>query len=566
MPSRNSSEPVAAPHVRKIAVIGAGALGAVVVDLLVQEQHFDEIVVFERRNVVGGIWVYDGSPVEPPAHLVRPGASLAEMDPPLNHPFQNPQAGQAGADKLPRELQFRFEQTPSYEKMSTNIIEKMMTFSDEPQWPQLAKYVDRAVVHEYLARYMARHQENRAVSVRMATTVEEIERVERGDGEEEERENGDLENKGGERSLLRESSDAFGPEKPESLDPVAPSSSRPAPSSVSGPAPSSDPGPAPFVPGPAPAPNSRPKPFFRPARGPRKGALRLTLRQLAPAGERWTQEVFDAVVVATGHYHVPHVPDVPGAADAFRRHPERFEHAKFFRSGEKYAGQTILVVGSRSLGADITRAAAQHAHTVYQLVRSPQNTIKRVSASNVVACPEIARFEPSGAGFRVLFADGSVLDNPHKVVYATGYLFLYPFLARHYGDITARGAIVPGLYQHTFLVDEPLVAFVGVPTDAVSFRVFEFQAILVARYFAGRISLPLGGHQRRWLSERLAQFGPTRQFHTIGAASALLYMRTLAALGTAKSGLLAGRQFPAVTQADIDEYVAEAMLLAKSWN
>jgi cation diffusion facilitator CzcD-associated flavoprotein CzcO len=42
--------------IKSVAVIGAGPAGAIAVDALAQEQAFDVIRVFERRDRPGGCW------------------------------------------------------------------------------------------------------------------------------------------------------------------------------------------------------------------------------------------------------------------------------------------------------------------------------------------------------------------------------------------------------------------------------------------------------------------------------------------------------------------------------
>lgn len=42
--------------IKSIAIIGAGPAGAITVDALSQEQAFDSIRVFERREKAGGCW------------------------------------------------------------------------------------------------------------------------------------------------------------------------------------------------------------------------------------------------------------------------------------------------------------------------------------------------------------------------------------------------------------------------------------------------------------------------------------------------------------------------------
>jgi len=51
---------------------------------------------------------------------------------------------------------------------------------------------------------------------------------------------------------------------------------------------------------------------------------------------------------------------------------------------------------------------------------------------------------------------------------------------------------------------------------AISFRVYEYQAVAVARYFAGRTEpLPSISEQEDWEKARLSYKGPTELFHEI---------------------------------------------------
>jgi cation diffusion facilitator CzcD-associated flavoprotein CzcO len=42
--------------IKSVAIIGAGPAGIISVDALAQEQTFDRIRVFERREKAGGCW------------------------------------------------------------------------------------------------------------------------------------------------------------------------------------------------------------------------------------------------------------------------------------------------------------------------------------------------------------------------------------------------------------------------------------------------------------------------------------------------------------------------------
>lgn len=42
--------------IKSVAIIGAGPAGAIALDALAQEQAFDTIRLFERREKAGGCW------------------------------------------------------------------------------------------------------------------------------------------------------------------------------------------------------------------------------------------------------------------------------------------------------------------------------------------------------------------------------------------------------------------------------------------------------------------------------------------------------------------------------
>jgi hypothetical protein len=50
---------------------------------------------------------------------------------------------------------------------------------------------------------------------------------------------------------------------------------------------------------------------------------------------------------------------------------------------------------------------------------------------------------------------------------------------------------------------------------ALSFRVYEYQAVAVARLLAGRAKLPNVAEQKDWEEKRLVNKGPTNNFHEI---------------------------------------------------
>jgi cation diffusion facilitator CzcD-associated flavoprotein CzcO len=70
-------------------------------------------------------------------------------------------------------------------------------------------------------------------------------------------------------------------------------------------------------------------------------------------------QLFDAVVVASGHYHAPKVPNTPGLADWKRWWPERVQHSKRYRSPEAADGKV-----SPAYSTDLSIALLAKAHTL----------------------------------------------------------------------------------------------------------------------------------------------------------------------------------------------------------
>lgn len=73
------------------------------------------------------------------------------------------------------------------------------------------------------------------------------------------------------------------------------------------------------------------------------GKWTLTLRRTESEGDNqfdyWWEEVFDAVVVASGHYAVPYIPAISGLKEFAARFPGSVEHTKHYRVPEKYRGK-----------------------------------------------------------------------------------------------------------------------------------------------------------------------------------------------------------------------------------
>ncbi|KAL2112240.1 hypothetical protein VUR80DRAFT_8195 [Thermomyces stellatus] len=266
---------------------------------------------------------------------------------------------------------------------------------------------------------------------------------------------------------------------------------------------------------------------------------KLTLRRDGKQSDYWWVEWFDAVVVASGHYSVPYIPAIKGL-DAFEKaRPGSVLHSKQFRGKNEYQGKRVVVVGASVSAADISFDLVDTALLPVNSVvlgHSPNgyfgdeafnhpDILKRPSISHVV-------------GRTVHFVDGESVADVDYIIFGTGYTWSLPFLP----GVEVRNNRVPGLYQHVVYQQDPSLVFVGAVSAGLTFKVFEWQAVLAARLLAGRAKLPPVAEQQKWEEERIKKRGDGVKF-TLIFPDFEDYFNTLRELaGPGEKGL--GRQLP----------------------
>ncbi|KAI8712415.1 hypothetical protein NCS52_01339600 [Fusarium sp. LHS14.1] len=146
--------------IKSVAIIGAGAAGAITAAAFKAEDYYDRIRVFERRETPGGTWIYDPNPSIPPIH---PGGLPADIDKPLDIPTNLPTTA-------PPSQQERYTHTPIYDNLTTNIPDIAMSFSDIrfSYGPFVPHYVPR----QYIENYFYLHKTDEYLSLN--TTVEDV--------------------------------------------------------------------------------------------------------------------------------------------------------------------------------------------------------------------------------------------------------------------------------------------------------------------------------------------------------------------------------------------------------
>ncbi|CAI6323161.1 unnamed protein product [Periconia digitata] len=243
---------------------------------------------------------------------------------------------------------------------------------------------------------------------------------------------------------------------------------------------------------------------------------RLVLRKNGNRQDEWWEERFDAVVVANGHYHVPYIPRIEGLAEFETARPGSVKHSKMFRGRDSYKGKTVIVVGASVSAADIAYdLVGVAAGPVYAVVKGhkPNGYFgdEAFKHPGIAAKPSISHISTSGTERIVHFIDGTSVAGVDEIIFGTGYSWSLPFLP----NISVRKNRVPGLYQHVVYQQDPSLLFVGAVGAGLTFKVFEWQAVLAARVLSGRAILPSVEEQVQWEKERVAKKGDGALFTLI---------------------------------------------------
>ncbi|XP_009998017.1 PREDICTED: dimethylaniline monooxygenase [N-oxide-forming] 4 [Chaetura pelagica] len=262
--------------------------------------------------------------------------------------------------------------------------------------------------------------------------------------------------------------------------------------------------------------------------------------------------VFDAVIVCTGHYQEPYLPltSFPGIKTHFKG---QYLHSREYRDMEAFRGKRVLVVGIGNTGGDLSVELSHVAAKVFLSARSSTWVFSRVSdhgfpfdmvnttrfnhfldwllpsaltkrikfrrlnswfnhanyglastksskfkfiineelpfcllSGTVMLKPRVKEFTESSA----LFEDGTTEENIDVVLFATGYIFSFPFLEESVRSLFDDNR---SLYKCIFppQLEKPTLAILGLIQLTGSLMVgTEMQARWVTGIFAGWNKLP----------------------------------------------------------------------------
>ena len=191
-------------------------------------------------------------------------------------------------------------------------------------------------------------------------------------------------------------------------------------------------------------------------------------------------EVFDDVIVASGHFSTPNVPEFPG----FSTFNGRILHAHDFRDAREFAGKDILIVGTSYSAEDIGSQCWKYG--------CKSVTVSHRTApmgydwpANWKEVPLLAGVDGNTATFK-----GGSTAHADAIILCTGYQHHFPFLPDGLRLRTKNRLATADLYKGVAWVKNPKLFYLGMQDQWYTFNMFDAQAWYVRDVIMGRISAP----------------------------------------------------------------------------
>ncbi|KAJ7749266.1 FAD/NAD-P-binding domain-containing protein [Mycena maculata] len=229
---------------------------------------------------------------------------------------------------------------------------------------------------------------------------------------------------------------------------------------------------------------------------------RVTVRKLERLPEtkeikaQWWTEEFDGVIIATGPYVSPHVPNIEGIVDwskVTEAGQYSIYHSQSYRRPERYQNKTILIVGASVSASEIARDIEPYAERIIASVR-PHENLHPFQLRSILRFPNGTEFVPEIAHFGALaendkgikegeihLINGTVLSGVDEVIVATGYIHSNTFLP----NFTAEGQPTD-LHWTGHWIPDPTLAY----TNVRPWTIGRYQSYAFAKVWEGTARLP----------------------------------------------------------------------------
>ena len=198
-----------------------------------------------------------------------------------------------------------------------------------------------------------------------------------------------------------------------------------------------------------------------------------------PSDEKSTER-FDHVIVASGHFSTPNVPEFAG----FESFPGRILHAHDFRDAAEFKDKALLIIGTSYSAEDIGSQCWKYG--------CKSVTVSHRTApmgfdwpGNWEELPLLEKVE----GRMATFANGETRE-VDAIILCTGYLHHFPFMEDDLRLKTNNRLYPVSLYNGVVWEHNPKLMYLGMQDQWYTFNMFDAQAWYARDVILGRIELP----------------------------------------------------------------------------
>ena len=196
--------------------------------------------------------------------------------------------------------------------------------------------------------------------------------------------------------------------------------------------------------------------------------------------DKISTERFDNVVVATGHFSVPYIPEYKGMSSF----PGRIMHSHDFRDAEEFRGKNVVVLGSSYSAEDVALQCNKYgANSVTIGYRHNPMGFKWPKGMKEVFY--LDRLE----GNKAIFKDGTEQETD-VIILCTGYLHHFPFLEDNLALKTHNRLYPPKLYKGVVWQNNHKLMYLGMQDQFHTFNMFDCQAWFARDVIMNKIKIP----------------------------------------------------------------------------
>ena len=209
-----------------------------------------------------------------------------------------------------------------------------------------------------------------------------------------------------------------------------------------------------------------------------------------------TSDTYDNVIVASGHFTFPNIPNFEG----IETFPGQVMHAHEFRGAETLADKDVLLIGASYSAEDIgSQAYKMGARSITYSYRT--KPMGHGWPEEMEELPLVERFEGSTAYFK----NGEKRDFD-AVILCTGYKHHYPFLPSSLTLQSPNNIYPDTLYRGVVSEKNNQLFWLGSQDQWLTFNMFDAQAWYARDVILGRIELPTAEEQRAHMDQWLERF------------------------------------------------------------